>query len=76
MSELIPDVSEACPFIDDNQASCSSHFKLGHLSEAFGDCIGGFQSCTHYWRMNSKLPQPHPVITLTAYGRPLQPTGS
>lgn len=80
MTDFTPDPAEPCPYMNDDRASCSSHFTLEHLSQAFGDCIGEFRSCSNFWAMNAN-PLPHPthpqhITTITAHGRPLQPTGS
>lgn len=68
---------DPCPFIDDEDPRCASHFTLGHLSEAFGHCVDGYRGCATYWRLVRDNPQR--MIKLTAVthdGRPLQPTGS
>lgn len=65
---------DACPFIDADDARCASHFTLKRLSEAFGDCLDGYYGCTTYWRLARENPQR--LISLTAHGKPLQPTGT
>lgn len=65
---------DACPFIDDNDSRCASHFTLTRLSDAFGDCLDGYRGCATYWRLVRE--NPNRLITLTAHGKPLQPTGT
>lgn len=65
---------DACPFIDDDDPRCASHFKLSHLAEALEICIDGYHGCPTYWRLARQ--QPERLIMITANGRPLQPTGS
>ena len=67
----------ACPFIDLNDEQCGGHFTLSHLSDAFGDCMGSYRKCPHYYRLQREHPRrfirsTHPTV----YGHPLQPTGS
>jgi hypothetical protein len=64
---------DLCPFIDDGDDRCASHFTLDHLSEALTECIGGYRGCAHYWRLLRSRGQL--LITITAHGRTLQPTG-
>ena len=65
---------EACPFIDEDDPACASHFKLSRLAKAFDDCLGGYRGCATYWQKARK--NPASLITLTVHGRCLQPTGS
>ncbi|MBI1372947.1 MAG: hypothetical protein GC159_09325 [Phycisphaera sp.] len=65
---------DACPFIDDDDPRCADHFKLEHLSDAFRLCIGGYRGCPTFYRLQRQ--QPQRLITLTAHGQPLQPTGT
>lgn len=41
-----------CPYIDDGDRLCESHFSLGRLSEAFGDCFGNYRQCPAYARLS------------------------
>ncbi|MBI1368059.1 MAG: hypothetical protein GC162_05335 [Planctomycetes bacterium] len=66
--------TDDCPFIDDDDARCRSHFTLDHLNEALSVCMGGYHGCATYWRLRREHPQR--LIALTAHGQPLQPTGS
>ena len=66
--------SDYCPFIDDDQAPCRSHFTLNTLSEAFGDCVDNYRRCPHYCRLLIEHPQR--LVVVTAHGRTLQPTGT
>jgi len=68
------DSPHACPFIDDDDPQCGSHFTLGHLSQAFGDCFGSYRRCPNYYRLLRKHPER--LILPTVHGRPLQPTGT
>lgn len=64
----------ACPFVDAEDARCDSHFKLGRLDEALRECFGDYRLCRHYRRLN--VAQPLSIVTMTAYGRSLQPVGA
>jgi hypothetical protein len=65
-----PDV---CPFLEAGDARCDSHFTLGQLSLAFGDCFGAYTACPNYHRLR----QTDGVRVLaTIHGRRLQPTGT
>jgi hypothetical protein len=70
----IEDRTEACPFIEANDTRCNSHFTLGHLSQAFGDCMGQYQQCPNYHRLSATINSTRVIATL--HGRQLQPTGT
>lgn len=74
--ELSPQSSagEGCPFIDLDDPHCRSHFTLGRLDAAFGDCFDGYRRCPNFYRLLNRYPQR--LINITAHGRPLQPTGT
>jgi hypothetical protein len=64
----------ACPFIELGDPRCGSHFTLSRLSDAFGDCMGSYRQCPHYYRLQRE--HPRRIIRPTLYGHTLQPTGS
>jgi hypothetical protein len=37
-----------CPFLNRADARCSSHFSLGHLSDALGQCFDQYAGCGVY----------------------------
>ena len=79
----------ACPFLDCNDARCSSRFTLGQLDAMLDMCVGGgTSSCVMYHRLRmeqeqgtltdaSPTPVPDPVL-MTCNGATieLRPTGS
>lgn len=62
----------ACPYIDREDPSCSSHFTLTRLGDAFGDCLGNYHQCPHYLRLSARQPLRHPTV----HGHALAPTGT
>jgi len=72
-----------CPFLDTGDRLCESHFSLGRLSEAFGDCFGDYQRCPNYARLSgldravapAAPAAPARLTDLTRHGRRLQATG-
>jgi hypothetical protein len=74
LSRSQPEPLDACPFIDADDLRCDRRFRLSHLSEALGVCVGGYRSCRTYWRLLRE--QPARRTALTVHGQPLQPTGS
>jgi benzoyl-CoA reductase/2-hydroxyglutaryl-CoA dehydratase subunit BcrC/BadD/HgdB len=64
---------DACPYIDLDDARCSSHFTLDHLAEAFDQCVGNYRACPNFYRLTKE--QPRAVIGLTVHGRNLQSAG-
>jgi hypothetical protein len=40
-----------CPFLEEADTRCASHFNLTRLSEAFSHCAGRFQVCPVYQRL-------------------------
>lgn len=41
-----------CPHLDRNDPRCAARLTLGHLDEAFSFCLGGFQRCPNFHRIN------------------------
>lgn len=60
---------DVCPFIDSQDSSCASHFRLNHLAEAFDICVSGFEGCSTFKRLMRE--QPEPLACLTVYGKPI-----
>ncbi len=71
----IPQRTDACPFLEANDERCDSHFSLGRLSLAFGDCFGRYHQCPNYHRLKARSPH-HALVLATVHGRQLQPTGT
>ena len=71
--------STGCPFVENDDSRCASHFTLGHLNEAFDICMNGHLGCPTYYRL---LRESQRAATLTingqpfAAGRKLRATGS
>jgi hypothetical protein len=40
-----------CPFVNQNCASCSEHFKLDQLQYAFNYCFDDYKACPTYARL-------------------------
>ena len=57
--------SEGCPFIDLNDPLCAGHFKLNHLDEAFGQCLGNYHACPIHQRIVDRGPS---TVRLTIAG--------
>lgn len=47
--------SDGCPHINRNDPRCGDGFRLTGLSRAFGVCLGAFNGCPMYHRLNSEL---------------------
>lgn len=71
-----------CPFIDTDDPQCESHFSIGRLSEAFGDCFGDYHRCPNYARLAAHQraeafqPALETFAQLTRHGRRLHFTGA
>ena len=66
-----------CPFLDTGDRLCESHFSLGRLSEAFGDCFGDYHHCPNYARLSGvdrSDAAPPRLTDLTFHGRRLHAT--
>lgn len=70
----MPHSAEGCPFVEHGDHRCDSHFSLGRISEAFGDCFGDYRQCSQFQQLLTG--SPNPVIAVTVHGRTLQPTGT
>ena len=82
-------LEDACPFLDCQDARCSSRFTLGQLDSMIDMCVGGGTSrCVMYHRLRmeqeqgaltaaSPSPVPDPVLmTCNGANIGLRPTGS
>lgn len=74
MRRQSPQTADACPFIEHGEPGCNSHFTLGKLRQAFGDCFGDYRQCSQFHKILTG--SSHPVVSVTVHGRDLQPTGS
>ena len=52
--------STSCPFIDLNDPRCDRHFTLSRIADAFGLCLGNYQSCPIYHTLSAET-QPIPI---------------
>ena len=61
-----------CPFLDQDDPRCSSHFSLGRLTEAFDNCVNRHLGCPTYYRL---LREQNLVTTITFHGRTIFSAG-
>lgn len=73
------DAGDGCPHINRNDARCGAGFRLTGLDHAFAVCLGSYNGCQMYHRLNSELkhvarinhsttPTRNRLVTLTAHG--------
>ena len=69
-------ISEPCPFLEEEDRRCASHFTLGHLSQAFNHCLNGYRACPIYHELARERPPRLMLTAVTHDGQPLQQTGT
>ena len=72
------ELTESCPFVDADEASCESRFNLGRVEQAFTICFGNYEVCPMFLRLQAAPTETSPTVTVTVFGheRALHATGT